>query len=551
MNQDRSAAGRSAGRLAAAGAPRMAQASRSAPSSSPSRTRRAIRRRRALQKFAELVAAEVRRQDQRQAVPGRHARRRPAERLGAAGRHGRDDRAERRLLDAQVKDFAVFDFPFLFDNAAGSRRRHRRPVRQASCSTKLDDEGLIGLGYWELGFRNVTNSKRPIAKVEDIAGLKMRVIQSPIYIDLFNALGANADADAVPRAVSGAGAEGGRRPGEPATRYPTSKFYEVQKYLTITSHIYNPQALIVSKKFWDTLTRRREEDHPRRRGRSARASSARSRAAQADTALDDAEEGGHAGHRPAARRNARKLRDKVKPVIDKHTRDRRRGDGQGDLRRDRQGAQVRRGASGASKEPANDQRQDHPHRAHRLSHRKLQGPDDLQPVVRQDRHRCGGGADGLQARGLSGLPSLAVQAHQHPGRAGDHAAQDRDDGAGRRGDADRAHRRRLQCGAEAARRHAGRRPVRRRRLRARRATQGLVAAGQRGARGRQWRRGLRHRCVAGRCGRRQDRALRRQRCRGRSAGRCACGRTIRHWRSAPARAIRQASTWWSTPRRSA
>ena len=55
----------------------------------------------------------------------------------------------------------------------------------------LPDKGVVGLGYWELGFRNLTNNRRPVTKADDIAGLKIRVLQSPVFIDLFTALGAN------------------------------------------------------------------------------------------------------------------------------------------------------------------------------------------------------------------------------------------------------------------------------------------------------------------------------------------------------------------------
>ena len=147
---------------------------------------------------------------------------------------------------------------------------------------------------------------------------------------------------------------------------------------------------------------------------------------------------------------------------------------------------------------AHDQRQDHPDRASRLPHLRLQGPADLQPVVREERHRRRRRADGRQARGVPGVLPAAVQDEQHPRRAGDHAAQGDDHRAGRRAHADRPGRRRGQRGAGAGGRLAARRPVRRRRLRARRPAQGLRAAGQAGAGRRQRRRRLADRRLAGR-----------------------------------------------------
>jgi TRAP-type C4-dicarboxylate transport system substrate-binding protein len=91
---------------------------------------------------------------------------------------------------SNVKEFGIYDLPFLFnthkeadlilDSATGQR-----------LLDKLSDKGLIGLCYFENGFRHVTNSRRPITKLEDFSGLKIRTIQNPIFIDIFKTLGAN------------------------------------------------------------------------------------------------------------------------------------------------------------------------------------------------------------------------------------------------------------------------------------------------------------------------------------------------------------------------
>src|ERR687897_1721039 len=94
------------------------------------------------------------------------------------------------LLVGIVKDFAVLDLPFLFNTAQEADAVVDGPVG-TKLFDKLPEKGLIGLGYFELGFRNVTNSKRPIAKLEDFQGLKLRVLQSPLFIDVFKELGAN------------------------------------------------------------------------------------------------------------------------------------------------------------------------------------------------------------------------------------------------------------------------------------------------------------------------------------------------------------------------
>ena len=113
--------------------------------------------------------------------------------------------------------------------------------------------GLVGLAYWELGFRNVTNSKRPLAKLEDFSGLKLRVLQSPLFIDTFTALGANPVPMPFPEVYTALEQKVVDGQENPITVIVDSKFQEVQKYLSLTRHIYNPQAVIMSKKSWDKL----------------------------------------------------------------------------------------------------------------------------------------------------------------------------------------------------------------------------------------------------------------------------------------------------------
>lgn len=220
------------------------------------------------------------------------------------------------ILAAQVKDFEIYDFPFLFaspqeadavtDGAFGKK-----------LLTKLAEKNLIGLGYWDLGFRNVTNNKRPITKLEDFAGLKLRVIQSPMYLDLFAALGANATPMPFPEVYPALeqGAIDGQE--NPFTVIRSAKFNEVQKHLAVTRHVYNPQALLVSKKLWDQLS----ADEKKIMADSASEATAYQRQAsrsQADAALADLKKAGMqvTEFSPA---EMQRLRDKVKPVIEKHS----------------------------------------------------------------------------------------------------------------------------------------------------------------------------------------------------------------------------------------
>jgi tripartite ATP-independent transporter DctP family solute receptor len=152
-----------------------------------------------------------------------------------------------------VSDFGVYDLPFVFGN-----EREADTILDGSfgksLTAKLQDKGLVGLVYWENGFRNLTNKKHPIAKVEDMKGVKLRVMQNPIYIDMFKDFGANA----VPLPFSElfTALETGTVDGQenPVNTIQSSKFYEVQKYLSLTKHVYSPWIVLASKKWWDKLS---------------------------------------------------------------------------------------------------------------------------------------------------------------------------------------------------------------------------------------------------------------------------------------------------------
>ena len=156
------------------------------------------------------------------------------------------------LLVGQVKEFGLFDLPFLF--ASG---KEADAVVDGPFGRKLADllpaKNLMSLGYWELGFRNLTNSRRPVTKLEEIQGLKVRVVQSPLYIDLFNTLGANAVPLPFPELYTALEQKTVDGQENPVTLINTSKFYEVQKHLTLTRHTYNPQIVVFSKRVWDRL----------------------------------------------------------------------------------------------------------------------------------------------------------------------------------------------------------------------------------------------------------------------------------------------------------
>jgi tripartite ATP-independent transporter DctP family solute receptor len=220
------------------------------------------------------------------------------------------------ILSAQVKEFAAFDLPFLFSDGREADAVADGPFGKGLLA-KLADKNLVGLGYWELGFRNLTNSKRAVTKLEDIAGLKLRVIQSPLYIDLFNTLGANATPMPFPELYPALEQKAVDGQENPVSTIRSSKFAEVQKYLTLSRHIYNPQALIVSKKFWDGLSPAEKKIFGDAAAEATQYQRELSRSQEA-AALDDLKKAGMQVSEFSPAEMA-KVRDKVKPVIEKYS----------------------------------------------------------------------------------------------------------------------------------------------------------------------------------------------------------------------------------------
>jgi tripartite ATP-independent transporter DctP family solute receptor len=153
-----------------------------------------------------------------------------------------------------TKEMALWDTPFLFNNTKEADAVLDGPIG-TKVMDKLQEKGLVGLAYWENGFRNLTNSKRPVTKMEDLNGIKLRVMQNNVYLDSFKSLGANA----VPLPFSElfSAMETGTVDGQenPYNTILSSKFYEVQKYLSVTNHVYSPWIVLVSKKWWDGLSK--------------------------------------------------------------------------------------------------------------------------------------------------------------------------------------------------------------------------------------------------------------------------------------------------------
>lgn len=152
-----------------------------------------------------------------------------------------------------ARGFAVFDLPFLFNSEREVDALVDGPVG-AQLFERLQAKNLFGLCFWENGFRHVTNSKHPIVKPEDLMGLKIRTMQNPVYVETFNALGANAMPMAWPEVYAALESRAIDAQENPFAIVSTNKVNEVQKYLSVTKHAYSPYAVMVGSKLWHKLT---------------------------------------------------------------------------------------------------------------------------------------------------------------------------------------------------------------------------------------------------------------------------------------------------------
>jgi tripartite ATP-independent transporter DctP family solute receptor len=152
-----------------------------------------------------------------------------------------------------VKEFGVLDFPFLFANEREADALLDGPIGQRLLD-RLPEHGLVGLSYWENGFRNVTNSKRPITRAGDLEGLKIRVMQNPVYLETFKTVHANPVPMAFGELFTALESKTVDAQENPYSIILGNKFNEVQKYLSITRHSYNAFIVLLSKKTWDSMS---------------------------------------------------------------------------------------------------------------------------------------------------------------------------------------------------------------------------------------------------------------------------------------------------------
>lgn len=153
----------------------------------------------------------------------------------------------------QDQNFGILDLPFIYQDVEVVDQLLDGEVGTFLID-KLPEHGVIGLAFWEQGFRMLSNNRHEVKTLEDISGLKVRVQQNPLLVDMWAALGANPTPMAVTELYTAleTGAVDGQESTAPFNY--GSKYYEVQQYLSNTRHNYNPQIVLIGKPFWDKLT---------------------------------------------------------------------------------------------------------------------------------------------------------------------------------------------------------------------------------------------------------------------------------------------------------
>ena len=152
-----------------------------------------------------------------------------------------------------VPEYAAFGMPFLFSSPAAAFKLLDGPLGK-ELADKSAEKGLILLGAWDNGIRQMTNSKRPITKVEDMKGLKMRVPPDATLVDIMKSLGA--ESQQIKFAELYVALQQGVVDGQenPLVNIHASKLYEVQKHLAMTNHQFQITPFVMSKRSWDKLS---------------------------------------------------------------------------------------------------------------------------------------------------------------------------------------------------------------------------------------------------------------------------------------------------------
>jgi tripartite ATP-independent transporter DctP family solute receptor len=163
-------------------------------------------------------------------------------------------------IASYYKEAQVLDIPYLFSSAPVAWKVMDGPFGKEMAADCLKKTGLRILAYGETGFRNFTNSVRPIKSPADMKGMKIRVMESPVYVAMIKGLGAQPTPIAWPETYTALEEKVVDGEENPISVIASNKFYEVQKYLTIDGHSYGVDFIIINDKFYESLPKDIQQD---------------------------------------------------------------------------------------------------------------------------------------------------------------------------------------------------------------------------------------------------------------------------------------------------
>lgn len=152
-----------------------------------------------------------------------------------------------------VPETLVLDLPFLFKDYDSAHAILDGEIGQELLD-KVSEQNMVALAWSENGFRYITNSVRPISTPADLKGLKIRTMENPIHMEALRDLGASPTPMAFPEVFTALQQHTIDGQENPLPVITTSKFWEVQKYISLTGHFYSPAIILVSPVLWDSLT---------------------------------------------------------------------------------------------------------------------------------------------------------------------------------------------------------------------------------------------------------------------------------------------------------
>jgi tripartite ATP-independent transporter DctP family solute receptor len=157
------------------------------------------------------------------------------------------------IMSTAEQKFGVFEMPYIIVSRAHMKKVSENKQAQTNLFEGLPAKGVRILGVWENGFRHITNNTRPIVKPDDLKGIKLRVPGGVWRVKMFKAYGAKPSP--MPFAEVYSALQSGVMDGQenPFPQIASAKFQEVQKFLSLSGHVYTPAYLVASEDFWKKL----------------------------------------------------------------------------------------------------------------------------------------------------------------------------------------------------------------------------------------------------------------------------------------------------------